>query len=109
MLTVVPLLGGRIVKASEARFRRRRCRRRGNLLLAISYFGSPQLFLDLHLEFVAGASEFKHQLAQLPPDFRQFFGAEDHQGQSENEDRVGQTHRSVMIPSPPRGHKSPRL
>ena len=111
MLTVVPLLGGRIVKASEVGSGAGAGvdRRGGNLLLPVRYFGGPQLFLDLHLELIAGASEFEHQLAQLPPDLRQFLGAKNNQGQSENEDSVGQTHRSVMIPSPPSGHKSPRL
>jgi hypothetical protein len=48
--------------------------------VTISQFSLSQLFLNLELEFVAGASEFADQFPQLPSNLRQLLGPENDQG-----------------------------
>ncbi|HKO19798.1 MAG TPA: hypothetical protein VJU82_13015, partial [Acidobacteriaceae bacterium] len=64
------------------------------------------LFLNLELEFIAGAPEFGEQLAHLSCDFRQLFRSDQDQRQNENEDGITEMHEcSFIIPAVYRPHK----
>src|SRR5665213_647635 len=71
-------------------------RRSGNGCVSarlIGKVGLAQFLFDLEFELIAGAAKFSDELAELAADFGQLFGAENDQGQNENKNCVGQTHR----------------
>src|SRR5438270_9127675 len=66
------------------------CRIRHNRMQVRFHFQLIDFGLDLRLEFVAGALEFRQRAADLAPDLRHLFGAENDQGQHENKNHFGQ-------------------
>jgi hypothetical protein len=66
------------------------------LLLLFLHIELIDFGLDLGLEFVGGALEFVERLSDLASDLRQLLGAEDQQGQDENESGVAKTHAPII-------------
>ncbi len=60
------------------------------------HFELVDLGLDLRLEFVARALEFVERFPDLAGDLRQLFGAEDQQGEDEDESGVAETHVPII-------------
>jgi len=65
---------------------------RQDRLLPVFHLEMSDLLLDLRFEFVGSPLEFVEILADLAGDFRQLLGPENHEGQKEQEDRLGKAH-----------------
>lgn len=68
------------------------------LLLFLLYFQMSNLLFDLGFEFIRGATEFGEGLADVTCDLRQLLRPKDDQGENKQEDRLGETHRFIILP-----------
>ena len=68
----------------------------GDFLALLGLVGDAELFFHLHAEFVGGAAELRHQLAELAREFGQLLRPEEKQGEKDENGAVLKArHKSV--------------
>lgn len=61
-------------------------------LAAVFFLEVAEFVFHLHFEFVAGASELHHEATDLSSDFGQTLGAEENEGQEDDESVIAEVH-----------------